>query len=95
MALSDPVTTTREDVISLVACRDDYGHTNQIIDLWFWQLLEERLTDEEIAAYGEGVAALDGYSDEDREEIVERLTDWRDRWVERTTPTPPTPRDPG
>ena len=78
MALTDQVTTTRDDVISMVHCRHDYGHGNQITDHWFWALLGERLDDDEIKAYALSVLSEDVYTQEDHDEAIENLTEWRD-----------------
>jgi len=86
MALSDLVTTTRENIISMVACAEDYGHDNQITRAFFWDLLGHVLTDGEISDYAEKISSMEGYGEEDAEEIVERLQNWR----HITTPRPET-----
>lgn len=72
MALEDTVTTTREDIISMVSCRLDYGHGNQIASHFFWTMLGEKLTDEEITQFSKSL-----HDPEAEEEIVEDLQEWK------------------
>lgn len=77
MAINDPVETTRENIISMVLCRYDYGHANQITDDFFWSLLGKTLTDAEIAEYANSFDPLAGYTTDDMENAIENLTGWR------------------
>ena len=78
MAISDKVETTREDVISMVHCRHTYGHNNQISNHFFWSLLGEQLSDIEINEYAASVMRQNGCTQEDYDDAVENLTEWRD-----------------
>jgi hypothetical protein len=71
MALEDPVTTSRSNIVNMVHLRFDYGHANQITDNFFWKLLGERLSDDEIVEYADYYAAVE------RDETIENLTEWR------------------
>ena len=82
MAINDPVETTRENIISMVLCRHDYGHANQITDDFFWSLLGKTLTD---AEYANSFDPLAGYTTDDMENAIENLTGWRD---DRAGPDP-------
>ena len=89
MGIKDQIITNRDNVISMVSCADDYGHRNQIIDHFFWQLLGEKLTDAEIVEYATELASGDGYDQEDFDEVSERLTYWRDGMRKTPTETKP------
>lgn len=79
MGLKEQITTDRENIISMIASGQDYGYNNQIMAHFFWSLLGERLTDEEIEEYARSVEFEPEYGEEDYEEITERLQDWRSR----------------
>jgi len=76
MALEDKVTTTRGDIISMISCGYDYGHLNQISNHFFWGLLGEHLSGDEIQEYAKDLSSEDGYGEEDYEEVVDMLTRW-------------------
>lgn len=78
MAIKDQVLTDRDNIISMVSCGYDYGHRNQITDHFFWQLLGEELTDEEIVEYATDLASGEAYDQEDFDSVSEILTEWRD-----------------
>lgn len=77
MSLSDKIETTRENIISMIVCRYDYGHANQITDHFFWELLGEKLSDVEILDYASSFDPLLGYTQEDIDNAIENLTEWR------------------
>ncbi len=77
MALDDEVVTDRRDVLSMIACAEDYGHDNQITRNWFKALLGGVLTDDEIEAYAREAAEGPQRSEEDYRENVERLRRFR------------------
>ena len=71
------------EVLSLVSCAETYGHTNDVIMGAFARWLGFKCSDEEIDAYADWFAtpeaAKQGYGEEDRSAIRERLIAWRDR----------------
>jgi hypothetical protein len=77
MPIKDQVITDRENILSMISCRNDYGHNNQITDHFFWQLLEEKLVDTEIIEYAESILAREDYDQEDYDSVFEDLTMWR------------------
>ncbi len=79
MTLDDKVTTDRRDVFSMIACAEDYGHTNGVMADWLATLLDRQMSDYEIGAYGAEVEAQEGYGEEDRERAIETLMRFRER----------------
>lgn len=77
MSLKDKVETTREDILSLISCAWTYGHTNQVISLFFVQMLGSVITDQEIEEYARDLESREGYGEEDYEEAVRRLREFR------------------
>ena len=75
MAISDTVTTDRENIISMIHCRFDYGYAGQITDDFFWQILDEALPDADIAEYANKLLIEHGIEDADN--ATEILTEWR------------------
>ena len=75
--LDSLATTPRRDVLSMIACRYDYGHWSHPLDAFFWDLLNQELPAGEIEAYARELADSVGYSEEDYVEAVENLTEWK------------------
>lgn len=67
------------DILDLVACAEDYGHWNNVcmVSLYEWA---KPVTDDDIKKYAECLTMEDGYGQEDRDEVTERLTKWRDKY---------------
>jgi hypothetical protein len=81
--MSRTVETTLDDVLSMVSCQYDWGHSNQIAQHFFWTLVDEHVSDEEIEAFifdrflNENARA-NGYGDEDATQARDILHQWRD-----------------
>lgn len=76
MPKSRIVSTTLNDILSLVHSAEDYGFADDV----FYDAMAGitgNVTDAEIEAYGESL----GWDEEDAEEVVERLTEWRDKYA--------------
>jgi GNAT superfamily N-acetyltransferase len=72
------------DILDLIACAEDYGHTNQIIMSTFAEWLGHVLSDEDIEDYAQGYLTEEmrakGYSEEDYEALKTQLVAWREKW---------------
>mgnify|MGYP003633472160 CR=1 FL=1 len=77
MAIKDQVVTNRSNIISIILCRDIYGHNNQVANLFFWHLLNYELTDSEIVEYAEVILSYEGCEQKDYDLTIESLTEWR------------------
>jgi hypothetical protein len=71
-----------EDILDLVNCAEGYGFADDVFMDSMYQIAGD-VSDEEISEFANILASQDGYSEEDREEeredITERLTEWRDK----------------
>jgi hypothetical protein len=82
--MSRNVKTTLNDVLSIVGCSYDYGHSNQIVWDFFWTLAGEKVSDEEIESFLKQEflspeARAQGYGEEDAESSREVILEWRER----------------
>lgn len=88
--LTDTLTTTRYDIIDMICCRETYGHTNQICNHFFWSLLGNNISIEEIEDYSTSFLLpsmkIHGYDIEDAEDFKETLTNFK-IMMERTNNT--------
>ena len=67
------IKTDLENILSLIACAIDYGFERDVLFDAFREMLDSKLTQEEIEWYARSVEELDGYNEEDYEAIKERL----------------------
>lgn len=74
------IETPLDNILSLIACASDYGFEGDVLFTAFRDMLDSKLSDEEIEAYARSVEALDGYTEEDYEEIKERLEEFKDKY---------------
>jgi hypothetical protein len=86
--MSRKVTTTLNDVLSMVSCADDYGHNGQIAMHFFWTLAGEKVTDDEIEVFLQqefltDAAKLKGYTEEDADSSREAIQEWRAKHMEK------------
>jgi hypothetical protein len=67
------------DILDLISCAEDYGHTNSVCmtSLFEWA---GPVSDEDIEAYVTNVLTDPQYGEEDAEDIKERLTELRDKY---------------
>jgi len=80
--MSRRVDTTLDDVLSMVACAEDYGHGGQIAMHFFWTLVGEKVSDKEIAAFLKDQYLSDkarerGYGKEDADNARRAIQEWR------------------
>jgi hypothetical protein len=68
------------DILSLIACAADYGFEDNVLFDAFRQMLDSKLTNEEIETYARSVEAMEGYSKEDYEAIKERLKYFKNKY---------------
>lgn len=77
------VTTTLQNVLSLVNCAEDYGHGNSVMMSALAEL-SGNVTDAEIAEFAAAFMLPEmlarGYGAGDRDAATGRLTEWRDRY---------------
>ncbi len=83
------------EILSLVNCAEDYGYADDVLFDAFAGWFGRTVTDEEIEAYAADFLTPEnrakGYSEEDYEASMERLTRWRDQFCKRAAPGAPTP----
>lgn len=76
-----------DEVLSLVSCAQDYGFANALLFGAFASWCSGKVSDDEIENYAadfmtpESIAK--GFSEEDYDDIKERLTEWRDRYCKK------------
>lgn len=76
------ITTTLNNILSLISCAEDYGFERDVLFDAFRGMLDDTLTDEEIEVYARKVEAGEGFGEEDYEIIKERLIRFRDKYCE-------------
>jgi len=74
------IKTTLENILSLIACASDYGFEDGVLFDAFREMLDGKLTNEEIETYARSVEAMEGYGEEDYEEIKERLKSFKNKY---------------
>jgi len=74
------VSATLDDILSLVSCAEDYGFSHPILLGAFRNIIDGRLSNQEIENYARGVADKDGYGEEDYIEIKMRLKDFKQKY---------------
>jgi hypothetical protein len=79
MSITRTVEIQVEEILDLISCAEDYGHTNSvcIFSLFKWA---GPISDEDIEAYITNVLKDPQYGEEDAEDIRERLTEMRDKY---------------
>ncbi len=80
MSLEQPLIGTRKDVLEMINCAEDYGHSGEIASDFLAQLLGGILSDDEIETYAKQLSEQPGYSEEDYASAKERLSQFRTRW---------------
>jgi hypothetical protein len=73
-------TIDQDEVLDLVNCAETYGHWNSVCMVSLYDFAEP-ITDDDIKRYALSLTDSEGYGDEDREESIERLTKWRDKYA--------------
>ena len=67
------IKTNLETILDLIACASDYGFEDDVLFDSFREMLDSKLTNEEIETYARSVEDMEGYSEEDYGAIKERL----------------------
>jgi len=69
------------DILDLVVCAEDYGHWNGVcmMTLYDWA---KPVTNKDIQTYADWLLKDSTYTDEDEAEVMNRLTEWRDKYAE-------------
>ncbi len=74
------IKTTLENILSLIACASDYGFEDDVLFDAFREMLDGKLTNEEIEIYARSVESMEGYGQEDYEAIKKRLKDFKNKY---------------
>ena len=74
------IKTTLENILSLIACASDYGFEDDVLFDAFGEMLDGKLTNEEIENYSRSVEAMEGYNEEDYEAVKEQLKDFKNKY---------------
>lgn len=74
------IKTDLENILSLIACARDYRFENDVLFDAFKEMLDGKLSEEEIEWYARLVESEDGYTEEDYEAIKERLWDFKNKY---------------
>lgn len=77
------VNTSLSEILSLVSCGRDYGFEDEVLFDAFAEWtgwVKDYEIDEYVAWYVSPEAAEQGYTQEDADEIAERLVEWRGRY---------------
>lgn len=74
------VSTDLNNILSLVACAEDYAFESSVLFDAFAEIIEKSLSLDEIAVFVSSFNAEDGYGDEDRAEIESRLSDFKQKY---------------
>lgn len=78
----------QDDILDLIACASDYGHTNSILMgtlvAWAWPITDEDI-DRRAAWFVSEEAKASGYCEEDAEESRRRLVEARKRFAPETS----------
>lgn len=81
------VSTTLDDILSLVHCSQDYGF-HRVVLMQAFAGMTGWVTDEEIAVYAASFLTPEqrarGYGEEDAESAAKTLTEWRNTYCVRT-----------
>jgi len=74
------IKTTLENILSLIACASDYGFEDDVLFDAFREMLDSKISNEEIETYARSVEAMEGYGEEDYDAIKERLKDFKNKY---------------
>jgi hypothetical protein len=74
------IKTDLENILSLIACARDYRFEDDVLFDAFREMLDSKLTEEEIEWYARSVEAEDGCGEEDYEAIKERLEGFKNKY---------------
>jgi hypothetical protein len=74
------IKTDLENILSLIACARDYRFEDDVLFDAFREMLDSKLTEEEIEWYARSVEAEDGRGEEDYEAIKERLEGFKNKY---------------
>ena len=70
----------QDEILDLVNCAGDYGHWNSVCMSSLYDFAKP-VSDEDIYRYAMSLSSADGYGEEDRDNTVNRLKEWRDRFA--------------
>lgn len=72
--------TTLETILDLIVCSSHYGFENDILFDAFREMLDSKLTQEEIETYAKSVEDIQGYSEEDYQAIKKLLKNFKNKY---------------
>jgi hypothetical protein len=76
------IKTDLGNILSLISCARDYGFEDGVLFDAFKEMLDSKLTEEEIEWYARSIEAEDGYGEEDYKEIKERLVEFKNKYCD-------------
>jgi hypothetical protein len=74
------IKTDLENILSLIACAEDYGFNKDVLFDAFRDMLDCKLTDDEIEWYAISVKNTEGYGQEDYDAIKETLEYFKNKY---------------
>lgn len=74
------IKTNLENILDLIVCANAYGFEHNILFDAFREMLDSKLTNEEIENYARSVELLYRYSEEDYEATKEQLKDFKNKY---------------
>ena len=79
MASTEVRVVDQDEILDLVWCAEDYGHSGSVCMSSLYEFARP-VTDSDIKRYSLSLKDEDGYGEEDRENAVEGLTAWREQY---------------
>jgi hypothetical protein len=74
------IKTDLENILSLIACASDYGFADDVLFDAFREMLNSKLTYEEIEWYARLIESKEGYTQEDYKSIKESLEGFKNKY---------------
>jgi len=74
------IKTDLGNILSLISCADDYGFHRDVLFDAFREMLDDKLSEEEIEWYSRKLEAMDGFGEEDYLSCKKRLTNFKNKY---------------
>lgn len=69
-----------DKILDLISCAVDYSFERDVLFSSFAKMIGNKLTSEEIEIHSKSIMDLEGYGEEDCEQIKERLTAFKNKY---------------
>jgi hypothetical protein len=76
------IKTDLDTILSIISCARTYGYEDTGLFQAFSEMLGGKLTEQEIEWYARSIESLDGYNEEDYQDIVERLQEFKNGYCD-------------